>query len=115
MDARRWACTYTLHQGAGLAAQHRWCPHAAVHCPGGAPLPPVLLARRWVEVPLPASTRTRATCNGGPNARAVYEVLGVQEDASAQDIKSAWRERAKELHPDQNREVGIMHHNWHDA
>lgn len=33
-----------------------------------------------------------------------YSVLGVKRDAGAEEIKAAWRSRAKSVHPDQNRE-----------
>jgi molecular chaperone DnaJ len=36
--------------------------------------------------------------------RDYYEVLGVGKDASANDIKKAFRRKAKELHPDQNKD-----------
>lgn len=33
-----------------------------------------------------------------------YSVLGVQKDAGADEIKAAWRNKAKSVHPDQNRD-----------
>ena len=36
--------------------------------------------------------------------RDYYQVVGVARDASADDLKKAFRKRAKELHPDQNRD-----------
>lgn len=37
-------------------------------------------------------------------SRTYYEVLGVDEDASQEDVESAYRERVKETHPDRNDE-----------
>ena len=39
----------------------------------------------------------------GENMRDPYAVLGVKRDADAGEIKSAWRNLAKKIHPDQNR------------
>ena len=36
--------------------------------------------------------------------RDYYEVLGVSKDASAAEIKSAFRKKAKEFHPDLNKD-----------
>lgn len=36
--------------------------------------------------------------------RDFYSVLGVKRDAGAEEIKSAWRTKAKSVHPDQNRD-----------
>ena len=35
-----------------------------------------------------------------------YEILGVSKDASEADIKSAFRKKAKEYHPDVNKDPG---------
>lgn len=37
-----------------------------------------------------------------------YEVLGVEPDASVDDIKQAFRRKAREMHPDVNREVSRL-------
>lgn len=42
--------------------------------------------------------RTHPTAN-------YYDVLGVEVDASPDDIKAAYRKKAKELHPDVNSSV----------
>ena len=41
--------------------------------------------------------------------RDYYDVLGVQKNASDAEIKKAFRNLAKENHPDSNREIGRAH------
>jgi curved DNA-binding protein CbpA len=37
-----------------------------------------------------------------------YDVLGVDVDASEEDIRAAYRRKAKQLHPDVNKEVRAL-------
>lgn len=48
------------------------------------------------------------TCTpcGVLHAANYYDILGVDIDASEDDIRSAYRKKAKQLHPDVNKEVG---------
>jgi len=45
--------------------------------------------------------RSAPTVDDGPSAEEARRVLGVEPDADDAEIKRAYRERAKELHPDQ--------------
>lgn len=40
-----------------------------------------------------------------PTAANYYDLLGVDVDASEEDIRAAYRRKAKQLHPDVNKEV----------
>ena len=37
-----------------------------------------------------------------------YTLLGVREDASAEEIRSAYRRRANQFHPDKNRDYAVI-------
>jgi DnaJ-class molecular chaperone len=45
-----------------------------------------------------------ALLNRWPSMRDPYSVLGVQRNADADEIKSAWRSKAKSVHPDHNQD-----------
>ena len=45
--------------------------------------------------------RRAPTVDAGPTDEEARQTLGVETDADEADIKSAYRQRAKELHPDQ--------------
>lgn len=49
------------------------------------------------------TTRTRALAGGEDDH---YRTLGVSRSATAQDIRSAFRKRARQCHPDVNKELG---------
>eukprot|EP00198_Chlamydomonas_reinhardtii_P012948 XP_001702285.1 predicted protein [Chlamydomonas reinhardtii] len=44
--------------------------------------------------------------SGGSSDPNYYELLGLEPDCDEEDIKTAFRRRAKELHPDVNKEDG---------
>ena len=46
-------------------------------------------------------------CSAAAGSQDYYGVLGVQRDASAKDIKSAFRKKALKLHPDVNKAVSM--------
>lgn len=54
-------------------------------------------AQRWLE-------RGRRLRSSAVN---YYDVLGVDAEADAQQIKTAFRQKAKQLHPDVNRAPGM--------
>lgn len=51
---------------------------------------------------LAESTATSVT--GGPTMRDPYSILGVKRNADADEIKAAWRTKAKSIHPDHNQD-----------
>jgi hypothetical protein len=42
-----------------------------------------------------------------PAAANYYDLLGVDVDASEEDVRAAYRRKAKQLHPDVNKEVKL--------
>jgi DnaJ-class molecular chaperone len=44
--------------------------------------------------------------------RDFYSILGVKRDAGADEIKAAWRKKAKSVHPDQNRDDPNAHNRF---
>jgi DnaJ-class molecular chaperone len=44
--------------------------------------------------------------------RDFYSILGVKRDAGADEIKAAWRTKAKTVHPDQNRDDPLAHNRF---
>lgn len=49
-------------------------------------------------------------CGAVLREASLYEILGVDDDASEEQIKSAFRSKAKELHPDVNKAVRLGTH-----
>jgi len=44
--------------------------------------------------------------------RDFYSILGVKRDAGTDEIKAAWRTKAKSVHPDQNRDDPQAHNRF---
>src|SRR5882762_11379966 len=80
----------------GRQSYNRWEWIAAIALCGSARVSP-----HWAEIRGEHPLSTEGL--GGPRMRDPYEILGVAKGASAAEIKSAFRKRAKTLHPDANR------------
>ncbi|GLI62755.1 hypothetical protein VaNZ11_005496, partial [Volvox africanus] len=56
--------------------------------------------------PVDCAAYGRGSDGGSPSDPNYYELLGVDPDCDEEDIRAAFRRRAKELHPDVNKEEG---------
>ncbi|GMP81641.1 hypothetical protein CsSME_00036281 [Camellia sinensis var. sinensis] len=65
------------------------------------PSPRISAASTTAERPTAAASRPHVSHYGiATSAASLYEVLGIQMDASCQEIKTAYRRLARVLHPD---------------
>jgi DnaJ-class molecular chaperone len=51
--------------------------------------------------------RVEVICRSSRGRKCLYDVLGVSPTSSEDEIKTAFRQQAKQWHPDVNREVGL--------
>ena len=53
------------------------------------------------------SPRAEVICRSSRGRKCLYDVLGVTPTSSEDEIKTAFRQQAKQWHPDVNREVRL--------